>query len=103
MNTDDAINLNEEKSTKYSNVSELLKYPGSFLKDMFERNQKLSLFIKKLKLVEDPKYFESRNKEYAKLLLSCKMKIEKIMKKTILYSNIKDKKNSKEIDFDIKE
>lgn len=76
----------------YTTFSDLVQYkdnkqegPFDYLKILLEKVQKLSLFIKKLKLVEDPKYLEGQNKEYANLLKACKIKIEKIILKTIQY------------------
>ena len=102
MNTESVINLKNQ--SEYPNISELLNYSktGDFLKDMFDKVQKMTLFIKKLKLVEDPKYYESRSKEYAKLLKSSKAKIEKIIMKTILFTSLKDGKKSN-IELDLKE
>jgi hypothetical protein len=124
MNSDNIINstnINANPVTteagdisQYSTVSNLLHFTGAisstcipqpYPKEMLEKIQKISLFIKKIKLVEDPKYYESRSKEYVKLLKATKAKLEKIMLKTLLYASIsKDgKKKSQNKDIDINE
>jgi hypothetical protein len=55
------------------------------------------MFIKKIKLEEDPKYYETQSKEYAKQLHLAKMKIQKILIKCIMYTSKKSDKD-REID-----
>jgi hypothetical protein len=114
MEVEDSLdnNNNLEGNSKYSNLSVLLNYSknnleeGSqskivpsqnskiknlssqpdYLKDLLEKVQKISLYFKKFKLVEDPKYLESRNKEYSQTLRETKRKIENLILKTILYA-----------------
>jgi hypothetical protein len=110
MKRDHIINSNENEiidltqlhsEEKYKPISNILNYQNSssnFLKDMLEKIQKISMFIRKIKLEEDPKYFETQSKEYTKQLHLAKMKIEKILVKCILYTA---KKVDKERDLDI--
>jgi hypothetical protein len=104
-NHDVSMETREEPSeTRYSSVSSLLQYTGAnpYPKEMLEKIQKISLFIKKIKLVEDPEYYASRSKEYVKVLKATKAKLEKIILKTLLYASLnkdaKKKKGDGEID-----
>jgi len=99
------LNLeNKENEERYKSLSNILNYQNNnstenFLKDMLDRIQKISMFIKKIKLEEDSKYYESQSKEYAKHLHLAKMKIEKILIKCIVYSS---KKTDRDREIDIK-
>jgi hypothetical protein len=101
-NHDVSMEIREEPQANpensYSSVSTLLKYTGanSYPKDMLEKIQKISMFIKKIKLVEDPEYYATRSKEYVKVLKATKSKLEKIILKTLFYASLnKDAKNKK--------
>ena len=100
-NENEIINLNPTQD-HYKPISTILNYKlntGDFLKDFLEKTQKVSTFIKKIKLEEDPKYFETQSKEYTKQLQLAKMRIEKILVKSILWTS---KKSDKDRDIDVK-
>ena len=92
------------KQSKYKSLNQILnlqeEHEGKpYLNKILEKTHKLSQFIKKIKLVEDPKFYQSANKDYANILKICQNKIEKIIFKTLVFcnpetlnSNIKDVK-----------
>jgi hypothetical protein len=90
-NENDIINLKINKEDNYKSLTSMIcpENPNerNFLKEMLEKIQKISLFIRKLKIEEDPTYYETQSKEYTKLLSKAKMKIEKIIQKTIIYAH----------------
>jgi hypothetical protein len=84
--------ITKQQERKYQTLNELINFNStttgkSYMSKILEKTHSLSKYIKKIKLVEDPKFLESQNKEYAKLLKVCQNKIDKIVLKTVLFSN----------------
>jgi hypothetical protein len=87
--------ITKQQEGKYRPLNEMINFfnsdstqtEKSYMATILEKTHSLSQYIKKIKLVEDPKFLENQNKEYAKLLKSCQNKIEKIIVKTLIFSN----------------
>lgn len=87
----DTINLQVENDT-YKELDKIISH-DNFLKDMISKVQKISMFIRKIKIEEEDTYYEHLNNEaYKKLIRKSKKKIELLIQKTMLYVN-----SSKEI------
>lgn len=95
---------NQDKNTKnnekeYKELSNLLNFNGDYLKATQAKIAEISNYLKKFKILEDPQYYNS-SKEYANLLKKSKLRLEKIIFQTLLYTN---KNTFRSEDFDIRE
>lgn len=70
----------------YRELSKVLNYQGNFLKDTQAKIAEISGYLKKFKILEDPQYYNT-NKEYAQLMKSTKLRLEKLIFQTLFYSD----------------
>lgn len=70
----------------YRELSKVLNYQGNLLKDTQSKIAEISGYLKKFKILEDPQYYNS-NKEYAQLMKSTKLRLEKLIFQTLFYSD----------------
>jgi hypothetical protein len=83
-------NMKEEEvndPNKNECLPKILNFNGDYLSQMLTKIQKLSQHSKKIKIDEDPDYYLSQSKEYAKLIKRAKAKIENIIGKTMLFTS----------------
>ncbi len=90
---------NEKDIKLHEKLENLIDYKGDYLKTMQTKIAEISNFLKKFKKIEDPQYLMKSN-EYKLLIKKSKIRLEKLIFQTLLYTS--NKQNFKNEEFDIK-
>merc|ERR1711957_77736 len=92
-------NIKEKEIKIYDKLENVINFEGDYLKSMQAKIAEISNFLKKFKKLEDPQYLMKSN-EYKLLIKKTKMRLEKLIFQTLLYTS--NKQSFKNEEFDMK-
>jgi len=90
---------NKNEIKMYDKLDNVINFEGDYLKSMQAKIAEISNFLKKFKKLEDPQYLMKSN-EYKLLIKKTKMRLEKLIFQTLLYTS--NKQSFKNEEFDMK-
>lgn len=97
MKDENKLENQKEEIKPYEKLDNLLNFEGDYLKSMQAKIAEISNFLKKFKKLEDPQYL-MKSTEYKNLVKKSKIRLEKLIFQTMLYTS---KQNFKNEEFDI--